>query len=143
MLKKVYLAIKAKMKAIETRLIIHSLLLQDNKLIRHLGRYLDLPNNTTVEDDDHYQSPNSVATTPDDKKMEIDVEDEECSDLRHTAFEDEDHYSVSVIEMVKNAKEGQGKEFRLEDDIDQVADLFIRRFHHQIQLQKHHSQPLV
>ncbi|KAL3630899.1 hypothetical protein CASFOL_023883 [Castilleja foliolosa] len=138
MLASKYLAIKAKVKDIETRLIIHSLLLHDNKLIRHLRRYINLPNNTTIEDDDYYQSLDSNATTPDEKKMEIEP------DLIHTRFEkDEDHYSTSVIEMVKNAKEEQGKEFRLEDDIDQLAELFIRRFHHQIQLQKHHSQPLV
>ncbi|KAI3472618.1 hypothetical protein Pfo_030810 [Paulownia fortunei] len=158
MLASKYLAIKAKMRAIETRLIIHSLLLRDKKVIRHLfrqRRYFNLPN--TVEEED-YQSENiaaltnnSIATTPvsivqlaeenkAEDKMGVD-ENGEHPDLRHSLFEDdqmEDH-SISVIEMVKNAKEGQGKEFRLEDEIDQVADLFIQRFHHQIRLQKFHS----
>lgn len=36
----------------------------------------------------------------------------------------------SVIEMVKNSKQEKGEEFRLEDEIDHIADLFIQRFHH-------------
>ncbi|GJN21128.1 hypothetical protein PR202_gb08578 [Eleusine coracana subsp. coracana] len=37
--------------------------------------------------------------------------------------------------VVDNAAEG-GAEFRLEDEIDRVADVFIRRFHDQMKLQK-------
>lgn len=123
-------------------------------MIRHLFRQRKCFNlSNTVEDED-YQSDNigalinnSIATTPvsivqvAEDKIETE-EDDECPDLSHSVFEDDqkkDH-SVSVIEMVKNAKEGQGKEFVLEDDIDQVADLFIQRFHHQIRLQKCQSE---
>ncbi|KAK6118744.1 hypothetical protein DH2020_047511 [Rehmannia glutinosa] len=135
MLESKYLAIKAKMRAIETRLIIHSLLLWDKKVVRHLFRqrkYFNLPH--TVENEDYRSANNaallnnSTATNPinivqlaEENKMEIE-EAGEYPDLRHPLFKDEDR-SISVIEMVKNAKEGQGKEFRLEDDIDQVADL--------------------
>ncbi|WZZ91356.1 hypothetical protein YC2023_119935 [Brassica napus] len=42
----------------------------------------------------------------------------------------------SVIDMVKHSKEDKGEEFRLEDEIDNVADLFITRFHRQMWLQK-------
>ncbi|BFG27228.1 hypothetical protein CerSpe_135020 [Prunus speciosa] len=52
--------------------------------------------------------------------------------------EEEDIFE-SVIDIVKNSKQQAGQEFSLEDDIDRVADLFIRRFHRQITIQKQHS----
>ncbi|KAI6686772.1 hypothetical protein NL676_032685 [Syzygium grande] len=68
-----------------------------------------------------------------------DVEgDDKYPDLRHSLFDEEQgdvDLGGSVIDLVKNAKE-EGDEFCLEDDIDHVADLFIRRFHKQIRLQK-------
>ncbi|KAL6634286.1 hypothetical protein ACP70R_026957 [Stipagrostis hirtigluma subsp. patula] len=42
----------------------------------------------------------------------------------------------SAIEQARGAAEGGGAEFRLEDEIDRVADVFIRRFHDQMKLQK-------
>ncbi|KAK1361572.1 DUF761 domain-containing protein [Heracleum sosnowskyi] len=64
-------------------------------------------------------------------------------DLRHSLFE-EDEYEMgrpgSVIELVKKTKEAQdGEEFKLEDQIDEVADLFIQRFHHHMWIQKQNS----
>ncbi|KAL9458108.1 hypothetical protein AB3S75_007043 [Citrus x aurantiifolia] len=41
----------------------------------------------------------------------------------------------SVIDLVKKSKP-EGEEFRLEDEIDHLADLFIQRFHRQILMQK-------
>ena len=41
--------------------------------------------------------------------------------------------------MVKNCKENEGQDFKLEDEIDHVADLFIKRFRRQILLQKFES----
>jgi hypothetical protein len=41
----------------------------------------------------------------------------------------------SAVELARSAAEG-GSEFRLEDEIDRVADVFIRRFHDQMKLQK-------
>ncbi|KAF7104245.1 hypothetical protein CFC21_105153 [Triticum aestivum] len=42
----------------------------------------------------------------------------------------------SVIEQARGAVERGGAEFKLEDEIDHVADVFIRRFHDQMKLQK-------
>jgi hypothetical protein len=42
----------------------------------------------------------------------------------------------SVIDLARSAAEGGGVEFRLEDEIDHVADVFIRKFHDQMKLQK-------
>uniref|UniRef100_A0ACD5XL66 Uncharacterized protein n=1 Tax=Avena sativa TaxID=4498 RepID=A0ACD5XL66_AVESA len=44
--------------------------------------------------------------------------------------------SGSVVDLARSAAEGGGVEFRLEDEIDHVADVFIRRFHEQMKMQK-------
>lgn len=71
-------------------------------------------------------------------------EDDDYPDLRHSLFdvEDEDddddelgNGTGSVIDLVKNARE-EGTYFSLEDEIDLVADVFIRRFHKQMKMQK-------
>jgi len=67
-------------------------------------------------------------------------DDDKYPDLTHTLFDSEGlDFGGSVIDMVKNCKEEAGKEFKLEDDIDEVADLFIRRFKRNIILQKQDS----
>lgn len=59
--------------------------------------------------------------------------------------EDEDELDLgdpngSVIDLVRNNKEAGGggnhEDFKLEDEINQVADLFILKFHKRMQLQK-------
>lgn len=67
-------------------------------------------------------------------------DDDKYPDLRHSLFDEEemdfdDDPSGSVIDLVKKTKE-EGDEFSLEDEIDHVADLFIKRFHKQMKLQK-------
>lgn len=81
------------------------------------------------------------------QENEDDDDDDETKDiypdLRHSLFE-EDEYEMgrpgSVIELVKKTKEAQdGEEFKLEDQIDEVADLFIQRFHRHMWIQKQNS----
>ncbi|CAL9119800.1 unnamed protein product [Musa textilis] len=69
-------------------------------------------------------------------------DDDNYPDLRHSLFdmEDEDDEELvnttgSVVDLVRNSRE-DGSEFSLEDEIDHVADVFIRRFHRQMRLQK-------
>ncbi|XP_057774950.1 uncharacterized protein LOC130993930 [Salvia miltiorrhiza] len=73
-------------------------------------------------------------------------DDDKYPDLRHSLFEEEEEQelaellddpnsSISAIDLVKNSKES-GESFNLEDDIDQVADLFITKFHKRMRLQK-------
>ncbi|KAJ0973501.1 hypothetical protein J5N97_021460 [Dioscorea zingiberensis] len=71
-----------------------------------------------------------------------DDDDDSYPDLRHSLFdlEDEeddglDNGTGSVIDLVRNSKE-DASDFRLEDEIDNVADLFIKRFHKQMRMQK-------
>ncbi|AES80760.1 hypothetical protein MtrunA17_Chr7g0252571 [Medicago truncatula] len=67
-------------------------------------------------------------------------DDGKYPDLTHTLFDFEGlDFDGSVIDKVKICKEEAGKEFKLEDDIDEVADLFIRRFKRNIILQKQDS----
>ncbi|KAI6677433.1 hypothetical protein NL676_038229 [Syzygium grande] len=78
-----------------------------------------------------------------DKEEEDDDDevDEKYPDLRHTLFDDIEDSSLggSIIELMKHSKEDRGQEFVLENEIDHVADLFIKRFHRQMRLQKMES----
>ncbi|KAE9590189.1 hypothetical protein Lal_00027903 [Lupinus albus] len=61
-------------------------------------------------------------------------------DLTHTLFESENlDLEGSVNELVKSSKEEEGQELKMEEDIDYMADLFIKKFHRQIMLQKQDS----
>ncbi|OAY76676.1 uncharacterized protein LOC109727884 [Ananas comosus] len=75
---------------------------------------------------------------------EDDDDDYDSPDLTHSLFdlddEDEEDYGLvestgSVIELVRNSRQ----EFNLEDEIDHVADMFIRKIHKQMRLQKQDS----
>ncbi|TXG54984.1 hypothetical protein EZV62_020240 [Acer yangbiense] len=67
---------------------------------------------------------------------DYDDDDDKYPDLTHSLFDSADlDASGSVIELVKKSK-AEGEEFRLEDEIDQVADLFIKKFHRQMRFQK-------
>lgn len=86
-------------------------------------------------------------TKPNIELLEWNTEDEDHDhkypDLRHSLFDSDgdeyDNNTGSVIDLVRNSKEDHGEDFRLEDEIDHVADLFIKRFHRQIKLQKQES----
>ncbi|OMO99256.1 hypothetical protein COLO4_13404 [Corchorus olitorius] len=89
--------------------------------------------------------PQTADETAAEIQMALQAEDEEDEDkypdLTHSLFESEEmefqqNPGGSVIDIVKHSKEDKGEEFRLEDEIDRVADLFIRRFHRQMRLQK-------
>lgn len=71
---------------------------------------------------------------------------EKYPDLTHSLFdefEDDDLLgddpNASVIDLVRNSKEEEGEDFRLEDEIDHVADLFIKKFHKRVRMQKQES----
>ncbi|XP_021738070.1 uncharacterized protein LOC110704565 [Chenopodium quinoa] len=63
-------------------------------------------------------------------------DDDKYPDLTHSLFDEEEEHGGSIIDMVKNSKENEGQDFKLEDEIDHVADLFIQRFRRQMLLQK-------
>ncbi|CAN8256410.1 unnamed protein product [Cochlearia groenlandica] len=152
---------KRKTKAFKTRLVIFSLLHNRSMVLNSLSHKLKTkPTSRKLDQDvqevhdiDHHRqnmvvvySHNAMSSTPNvsphvqyqytnEEDEEKEEEEEKYPDLRHTLFETEG----SVIDMVKHSKEDKGEEFRLEDEIDKVADLFITRFHRQMWLQKQHS----
>ncbi|CAA7400671.1 unnamed protein product [Spirodela intermedia] len=65
----------------------------------------------------------------------VEEEDDGYPDLRHSLFDDDDG-SGSVVELVKSTRGENEGEFVLEDEIDHVAEVFIRRFHRQMRLQR-------
>ncbi|OWM67561.1 uncharacterized protein LOC116203680 [Punica granatum] len=70
-------------------------------------------------------------------------DDEKYPDRTHSMFNSEDlefeDPGGSVIDLVKNSKQEAGESFSLEEEIDHAADLFIKRFHRQMRLQKQQS----
>uniref|UniRef100_A0A1J3HLK8 Cotton fiber protein n=1 Tax=Noccaea caerulescens TaxID=107243 RepID=A0A1J3HLK8_NOCCA len=143
--------LKKKTRAFKTRLVIFSLLHNRNMVVSSFSHKLKAKPTSKKLDDGKDQkqdqnlvvvySHNTMSSTPVsphvqyeyvEEEEEEEEEEEKYPDLRHSLFEAEG----SVIEMVKHSKEDKGEEFRLEDEIDKVADLFITRFHRQMWLQK-------
>uniref|UniRef100_A0ACD5UPQ4 Uncharacterized protein n=1 Tax=Avena sativa TaxID=4498 RepID=A0ACD5UPQ4_AVESA len=95
-----------------------------------------------------YTAPSYVTERDVDDAEQQDEEEGSDDDeyLTHSLFREEDddddelvNAPGSVIDVVRDAKEkecGGGAEFRLEDEIDHVADVFIRRIHKNLKLQK-------
>ncbi|KAI3929482.1 hypothetical protein MKX01_025650 [Papaver californicum] len=151
------MAIKTKISAMKTRLLIFSLLKTNRKvlvgtithkihaLIGHLDNKKCDDNNAVDEE----KCKAIVLYNPSCTTAELDYyyynndDDDKYPDLTHGLFDLEDDDFVdqagSVIDLVKNAKEEDGENFSLEDEIDTVADLFIRRFHRQMKMQKQES----
>ncbi|KAJ8633989.1 hypothetical protein MRB53_027325 [Persea americana] len=67
-------------------------------------------------------------------------DDDKYPDLTHSLFDELefDDGSGSVVDLVRKSRE-DGSDFNLEDEIDHVADVFIRRFHRQMKMQKQES----
>lgn len=85
-------------------------------------------------------NPSDIQVVVDEGYYRYDEDEDKYPDLTHTLFDSEDlDFGGSVIDMVKNSKEEAGEEFKMEDEIDHMADLFIRRFRKQIILQKQES----
>lgn len=89
-----------------------------------------------------YNAQNNEAQPSSTRAESVSCEDDDDHpDLTHSLFEDEDDddglgdTTGSVIDLVRNSKE-DGKEFILEDEIDHVADVYIKRFHRQMRMQK-------
>lgn len=154
------MAIKTKTSAAKARLIMFSLLknkkvLMDtvsHKIHNLLGHHDKASNqgddegdesraivlyNTIANEYSHSAGSSRLHTIEDDDE---DDNNDKYPDLRHFLFDEDENFDDikaggSVVDIVKNSKV-EGEDFKLEDEIDQVADLFITRFHKQIRLQK-------
>ncbi|KAJ0253016.1 hypothetical protein HA466_0121180 [Hirschfeldia incana] len=145
------IAVKNKTSAFRTRLVVLSLVKPknlgfgsiSNKIHNLLGHSDDQEHDQDQDNSKAIILYNSGASTVAHQES-YDVLDQEENDkypdLRHTLFEGDENFGEleegSVIDMVKNSKEEEGESFKLEDEIDHVADLFISRFHKQMKLQK-------
>lgn len=156
------LALKNKTSALKTRLIIFSLLKNKKVLLSTISHKIHAlmgqeEDNRQRNEDGGEQSkaivlcnamttdsgPNPTHITEFVEESEYEEEEEDkYPDWTHSLFENEDEFgdsSGSVIDLVRNSKEEGGEEFKLEDEIDHVADLFIKRFHRQMMMQKQQS----
>ncbi|XP_010482040.1 PREDICTED: uncharacterized protein LOC104760776 [Camelina sativa] len=151
------IAIKNKTSAFKTRVLMLSLVKHkklgfrsiSNKihnLLGHADQDQDHEDNNQDQDKNKaivlYSS--KASTMAHHEEYDVHEDNDKYPDLRHTLFEGEDDFGdleeegqgSSVIDMVRNSKEEEGENFKLEDEIDHVADLFISRFHKQMKLQK-------
>lgn len=150
-------AVRAKTSTLKTRLLVLGILRNRKLLVSAINHKIhaimgqdDHARNEAAQEEDGgnkaivlYTSP-SYVTEPDVEAAEEEEEDSDDEYLTHSLFREEDdddelvNAPGSVIDVVRDAKEkeGEGAEFRLEDEIDHVADVFIRRIHKQLKLQK-------
>ncbi|XP_039011237.1 uncharacterized protein LOC120140318 [Hibiscus syriacus] len=138
------MAAKGKMSAAKARLIILTLMKSkktvllgsiSNKIHGLLG---DKESNQEQDDQSKAIVPYSYDFTS--NYGDDDDDEGKYPDLTHCLFDEELELEAatqggSIVEMVRNSKE-EGEDFRLEDEIDHVADLFITRFYKQMRLQK-------
>lgn len=151
------IAVKNKTNTMKTRLMILRVLRNKKALFRSISQKIHALTGhhnanaliTLINDDGEEDPPppmNVIVTNKTNEQefaagVEEDKDDHDDGypDLRHTMFnEDEDDCNGSVIDLVKNNRQN-GSEFKLEDEIDQVADVFIRRFHKRMWLQQQRS----
>lgn len=162
------MAVKSKTNAMKARLIIFGLLRNKKVLFPELSHKIqsllghDKRGGTKDNDDENraiviYNSmaneapPNSCRTLAvvdggydaNDDYSDDDADDDDDDkypDLTHSLFDELefDDGSGSVVDLVRNSRE-DASNFNLEDEIDHVADVFIRRFRRQMQLQKQES----
>ncbi|KAJ4900841.1 Uncharacterized protein Rs2_14792 [Raphanus sativus] len=153
-MKKAKAWIKQITSAFKTRLLMLSLV-KDKKLgFRSISNKIHnlLGHADQGQDTDHDQDEskaiilynNGVSTVANHESYDVQEEgNEKYPDMTHKLFEGEEDFEEldecqgsSVIDMVRSSKEEEGASFKLEDEIDHVADLFISRFHKQMKLQK-------
>ncbi|KQJ90970.1 uncharacterized protein LOC100823110 [Brachypodium distachyon] len=60
-----------------------------------------------------------------EEDYEVDGDDEDAEELLLDASEDDE---PSVMDVIRSNREIEGVEFNMEEEIDQAADMFIRRF---------------
>uniref|UniRef100_A0A7N0VL84 DUF761 domain-containing protein n=1 Tax=Kalanchoe fedtschenkoi TaxID=63787 RepID=A0A7N0VL84_KALFE len=143
------LALKHKTGALKTRLMIFSVLKNRKMLMSSISSKLQALTGHSGDEgevEDQSKAANVICNAlkrrslPSPAYQDGEGDDgERFPDLTHSLFDSEDDFEDpggSVIDIVKHSKEGGGEEFKLEDEIDQVADLFIKRFHRQMRMQK-------
>ncbi|XP_008798358.1 uncharacterized protein LOC103713268 [Phoenix dactylifera] len=156
MVKAKSLAVKSKTSAMKSRLLVFGLLRHKKLLMSAINHKIHALRGQEKGGESLSSNPEDCSKAivlyiaeqnealPSSTRTEsVDCEDDDFyPDLTHSLFEDEDDdddglgdAAGSVIDLVRNSKD-DGKEFSLEDEIDHVADVFIKRFHRQMRMQK-------
>ncbi|KAL0903713.1 hypothetical protein M5K25_028110 [Dendrobium thyrsiflorum] len=117
------MAVKSKASAVKTRFIIFKLLHDKNALI---GVFPRKKNELSFEEEQANPNPKTIILHNED-----DNETVECVEEKHNNLQDEAEFDGDFGE--------RDEEFDLEDEIDQAADLFIRKFHKEMMIQKQES----
>lgn len=155
------MVLKTKTNSLKTRLAIFNLL-RNKKLISSAINHKIHAIMGHDKNDDHEVSSKQqqhldhskalVLYKANNQKHEMKEQDDDYLDMYSPSFsgsfvyeegidgDDQDEEIVngtaSVIDMVKGTKEEEGEEFSLENEINHVADVFIKRFHRQMKMQK-------
>lgn len=154
-------AVRVKTSALKTRLLIFGILRNkkllmtaiNNKIHAIMGQQQgkEAGDQQQQVDDDGankaivlYTAPTSSYSFSAEEEAAQQEQQEDSDDdyLTHSLFAEEDDEDElvrapgSVIDVMRDAREREAGEFRLEDEIDHVADVFIRRIHRQLKLQK-------
>jgi Cotton fibre expressed protein len=150
------MVMRTKTSSLKTRLSIFNLLHNKKLLSSTINHKIhaimghDKNNDEVSLKQQHRDCSKALVLYKGDKKHETDEGDDYYLDMYSPSFngsfiyeegvDDQDEEIVngtaSVIDMVKGTKEGGGEEFSLEDEINHVADVFIKRFHRQMKMQK-------
>lgn len=153
------MVMKTKTNSLKTRLAIFNLLHNKKLLsstINHKIHAIMGHEKNDVEEvsskQQHRDYSKALVLYEGDKKLETRASDDYYLDMFSPSFNESFIYeegidsddrdeeivngTASVIDMVKGSKEGEGEKFSLEDEIDHVADMFIKRFHRQMKMQK-------
>ncbi|MBA0799413.1 hypothetical protein Gohar_009934, partial [Gossypium harknessii] len=132
------IAVKSKMNAAKARLIMLTLMKSKKAVL--LGSISNKIHGLLGDDKEENEQSKAIVPYSYDDDGDGDEDEDKYPDLTHCLFDEEMELEAetqggSIIEMVRNSKE-EGEDFRLEDEIDHVADLFITRFYKQMRLQK-------
>lgn len=95
-----------------------------------------------AEDDDEQMALDDFAGLSELATLFQEVDDDDDGarypDWTHSMFDDDDdgegggEEAVSVMEVIRRRREGDGEEFDMEEEIDHAADMFIRRVRHRM-----------
>ncbi|XP_022841668.1 uncharacterized protein LOC111365397 [Olea europaea var. sylvestris] len=142
------MALKGKLRAIEARLIIFYLL-RDKKVLslgsnvsqklKNHSRQEKYLNQTNAVDSNTIVLRNSVNTSNNTKRLAKAPEEEEQEQEDKLMYPWLDDANNKEERDYSNSMDRHGKQLRLEDDVDHMADLFIQRFHQQMRLQRLNS----
>lgn len=127
------MSLKTKTNSLKTRLVIFRLLRSNTKISQEIHTLVSGRHNKMFILNETTAPPSDATTTNTKALMPYNTNDVNDDGINE---EEEDCCGGSVIDMVRSSHEQNGTDFRLEDEIDVVADVFIKRFYKRLKIQK-------